>query len=147
MTLIEMLKYLMLIILYHLILTIAKITFLVLGDGPTYGINGSFGLSEKKFKIIFFKVNTKFCLSFHYHSDNSYLFFNGKEIFQFKAGNKKINFPTQFCLGIISNRFSNIQSREVSLMGNVYDFSVDCNSIDKSDILKIQKYLMANNKF
>ena len=32
-------------------------------------------------------------------------------------------------------------------MGNVYDFSVDCNSIDKSDILKIQKYLMAKNKF
>ena len=75
-----------------------KNNFLVLGDGPTYAINGSFGSSERKFKINFFKVNTKFCLSFHYHSDNSYLFFNGKEIFKFKAGNKKINFPTQFCL-------------------------------------------------
>ena len=38
---------------------------------------------------------------------------------------KKINFSTQFCLGSISNGFSNTESREVSLNGNVYDFSVD----------------------
>ena len=36
-------------------------------------------------------------------------------------------------------------SREVSLNGNVYDFSVDYNSIDKSDILNIHKYLMIKN--
>ena len=36
-------------------------------------------------------------------------------------------------------------SREISLNGNVYDFSVDYNSIDKSDILNIQKYLMTKN--
>ena len=32
-----------------------------------------------------------------------------------------------------------------SLNGNVYDFSVDYNSIDKSDILNIHKYLMTMN--
>ena len=32
--------------------------------------------------------------------------------------------------------------REVSLNGNVNDFSVDYNSIDKSNILNIHKYLM-----
>ena len=32
--------------------------------------------------------------------------------------------------------------REVSLNGNVYNFSVDYNSIDKSDILNRHKYLM-----
>ena len=31
-------------------------------------------------------------------------------------------------------------SREVSLKGNVHDFSVDYNAIDKSDILNILKY-------
>ena len=40
---------------------------------------------------------------------------------------KSINFPTQ------------------SLDGNVYDFSVDCTFIDKSDILNIYKYLMVKN--
>ena len=45
----------------------------------------------------------------------------------------------------MSNRFSATGSREVSLNGNVYDFSVDYNSIDKSDILNIHKYLMTEN--
>ena len=60
---------------------------------------------------------------------------NGKEIFKFKADNKNINFPTQFCLGSIYNGFSNTESREVSLNGNVHDFSDDYNSFDKYDIV------------
>ena len=48
-------------------------------------------------------------------------------------------------LGSISIGFSAIESREVSLNGNVYDFSVDYNSIDKSDILNIRKYFMTKN--
>ena len=84
-------------------------------------------------------------MSLHYNADNSYLFVNGKEIFKFKADNKNVNFPTRFCLGSISNGLSNTESKEVSLNGNIYDFSVDYNSIDKSDILNIHKYLMTNN--
>ena len=84
-------------------------------------------------------------MSLHYNADNSYLFVNGKEIFKFKADNKNVNFPTQFCLGSIFNRFSNTDSREVSLNGNMYDFSVDYNSFNKSDILNIDKYLMNKN--
>ena len=79
----------------------------------------------------------------HYNGDNSYLFVNGKEIIKFKEGNKNINFLTRFCLGSTSDGFSATESREVSL--NVYDFSVDYNSIDKSDILTIHKYLMTKN--
>ena len=45
----------------------------------------------------------------------------------------------------ISNGFGVLDSREVSLNGNAYAFSGDYNSIDKSDILNIQKYLMTNN--
>ena len=74
-------------------------------------------------------------MSLHYNADNSYLFVNGKEIFKFKAHYKCFSFPTQFSLRNISNGCSNTESREVFL-NNVYDFSVDCNSIDKSDILK-----------
>ena len=42
----------------------------------------------------------------------------------------------------ISDGFSVAESRVVFLDENVYDFSVDCNSIDKSDIINIHKYLM-----
>ena len=86
-------------------------------------------------------------MSLHYNADNSYLFVNGKEIFKFKAENKNINVPNQFCLGSISNGFSATESREVPWNGNVYDFSVDYNSIDKTDILNIHKHLMIKNNW
>ena len=70
---------------------------------------------------------------------------NGKEIFKFKAHKKNFNFPTWFCLGSISNGFSSTESRDVSLNGNVYDFSVDYNAIDKFGMLNIPKYLMTKN--
>ena len=57
-----------------------KNNFLVLlGEGPVYGINRSFGLPEE-FTFNFSKANTKVCLSLHYNEDNSYLFLNEKEI-------------------------------------------------------------------
>ena len=37
------------------------------------------------------------------------------------------------------------ESREISLSGNVFDFLVDYNSTDKSNILSIHKYLMIKN--
>ena len=65
----------------------------------------------------------------------------GREMFN----NKNVIFPTQFCLGSIFDGFSATQSIEVSLNGNLYDFSVDQNSVGKSDILNILKYLMTKN--
>ena len=78
------------------------------------------------------------------------MFVNGKEIFQFKANNKNVNnknvnFSTHFCLRSISNGFSAAESRDMSLNGNVYGFSVDYNSTDKSAILNIYNYLMTKN--
>ena len=122
-----------------------KNNFLVLGEGPTYGINGSFDSPDKKFSINFSKTNTIFCLSLHYNDDNSYLFVNRKEIFKFKPDNKYVNFPIQFFLERKSNGFGTTNSRELSLKGNVYDFSVDNQAIDKSDILNIDKYIMVKN--
>ena len=114
-----------------------KNNFLVLGEGPVLGINGMFGSTEKSFSINFSKSNTKFSLSLHYNADNSCLLVNGKEIFKSKADNKNDNFPTQFRIGNISNGLSATESREVSLNGNMHDFSVDYYSIDKSDLLNI----------
>ena len=42
-----------------------KNDFLILGKGPTYGINGSFESPEKKINISFTKANKKLCLSLH----------------------------------------------------------------------------------
>ena len=69
------------------------------------------------------------------------MFVIGKEVFKFKAKNKNVNFPTRFCLADIPDGFSPTESREVSLNGNVYDFSNDY----KSDILNIHEYLMNKN--
>ena len=80
------------------------------------------------------KASTNFWLSLHYNGDNSYLFVNGKEIFKFKADDKNLSFPTQFCLWSISNEFGATESREVS---DIWE---------KSDILHIHKYLMVKNK-
>ena len=87
----------------------------MVGESPTFGINGSFGSfsPDKKFSNDFSTANTKFCWSLHYNAGNSYWFVNGKEIFKFKANNKIVNFPTQFCLGSISNGFSSTESRDI----------------------------------
>ena len=122
-----------------------KSDFLVLGEGDTFGINGSYGAPEIKFSINFSEAKTNFCLSLHHDADNSYLFVNGKKVFKFKANKKNVNFPTPFRQGSISVGFSTTDSSDVSLNGNVYDFSVDYNSIDKSDILNIRKYIMTKN--
>ena len=86
-------------------------------------------------------LHQKFCLSLYYNSDISYLFINGKKDYKFKASNKNVNLPQQFGLGSISNKFDHVDSEEVSLKGNVYNFLVYYNATDKSSILNIHKYL------
>ena len=81
-------------------------------------------------------------MSLHYNAENSNLFVNEKEIFKFKADNKNVNFPAQFYLRGKYSGFSVTKFREISLNGNVDDFTVDYNSIDKFDKLNIHKYLM-----
>ena len=64
---------------------------------------------------------------------------------KFKANNKNVNFATWICLGSTIHGYTATEARDVSLNGNVYDFSVEYNSIKKSDILNIHKYLMTKN--
>ena len=72
---------------------------LMLGEGPSYGINGRFVAPGKMFYNNYSKTKTKYCSNLHYNGENSYLFVNGKEIFKFKAENNNVSFPTKFCLG------------------------------------------------
>ena len=52
---------------------------------------------------------------------------------------------TNLIFWYISDGFSATESREVSLNGYTYDFSVDYNSVEKSDMLNIYMYLMTKN--
>ena len=70
----------------------------------------------------------------HYSVDNSYLFVNGEKICKFKADDKNVK-----------NKFDYVESEEVSLKENFYNFSVDYDAINKSGILIIHKYLMVKN--
>ena len=81
-----------------------KNNLFVLSERPNYGVNGSFGASEKIFSINVSKGITNFFLKLHYNGVINYFFVNGILIFKFKANNRNINFPTQICLGSISNK-------------------------------------------
>ena len=70
------------------------------------------------------------------------LFANGKKSGNCKADNKNVNFPIQFQLESISENFRKVESEEVSFKGNIFDFSIDYDAIDKSEVLNIHKYLM-----
>ena len=66
------------------------------------------------------------------------MFVSRKKPYKFKENNKNVNFPSQFCLGSISNKY---QLRKNIL----YDFTFDYNAIYKYGILNIDKYLMVEN--
>ena len=72
----------------------------MLGEGDTFGTNGSFGAPEKKFGINFSNAKTKFCLSLKfclpYNGDNSYLFVNGKNSLGLKQIIKMSTFLIKF---------------------------------------------------
>ena len=73
------------------------------------------------------------------------MFVNWKKICNLKADNGIIRFPIQFYLWSMFHEFGATESREVSLKGNEYDFSVDYNASDNSEKLNIQKYLMVKS--
>ena len=62
-----------------MLILIIKKDILVLGKGPTQGLEDTL-TAEKMYSINFTEKNKKLCLSLHYNGTNSYLFVNGKEI-------------------------------------------------------------------
>ena len=97
------------------------------------------------YSINFTERNKKFCLSLHYNKENSCLFVNGTEIYNFKAKNSEI-LPCSLCLGNISKDWSPDIVKKTGVKGYVYDFSTDYDYIPVSDILGIHKYLMEINR-
>ena len=77
-----------------------KKDILVLGKGLTQGLEHTL-TEEKMYSINFTVTKTKFYLSLHYNGANSYLLFNGSEIYKFNAKDSEI-VATPLCLGNIS---------------------------------------------
>ena len=92
-----------------------------------------------------FTEENKFCLSLHYNKANSYLFFNGTQIYKFKAKDSEIH-AYSLCLGNRSKDWSTDNIKKSGLKGCFYDFSTDYDYIPVSDIQDIHKYLMEKNK-
>ena len=82
-----------------------KKDILIIGEGPTQGLDGTMLTAEKKYSVNFTENSKKCCLSLHYNRVNSYLIGNRKEIHKFKARVSEIA-PTPLYLGSISKDFS-----------------------------------------
>ena len=91
-----------------------KKNILILGEGPTQGLDGTTLSAEKKYSINFTVSTRKFCLSLHYNGANSYLFLNGTEIIKFKAKDSEI-VATPLCLENIPKDFSADNMRKTGL--------------------------------
>ena len=77
-----------------------KKEILILGKGPTDGLNDTRLTAEKEYSINFTEHYKRFCLSMHYNGANSYIFVNDVEIHKFKAKYSEIK-ATPLCLGNI----------------------------------------------
>ena len=85
----------------NLLILIIKKDLLVLGIGPTQGLEHTL-TTEKMYSINFIVTKKKFCLSLHYNGANSYLTNKyGIEIYKFKAKDSEI-VANPLCLGNIS---------------------------------------------
>ena len=78
-----------------------KKDILILGEGPTQGLDGATLAAEKKYSVNFTESNNKFCLNLHYNGANIYIFANDTEINRFKAKDSE-TVATPLCLGNIS---------------------------------------------
>ena len=111
---------------------------LILGEGPTQGLDDTTLTAEAKYPINFTQSGKRFVLSLHYNGSNSFLFVNATKVYQFKEKNSEIIDYT-LCLGNVLKEFT---SNNMRLKGVVTFFSVNFNPIDNSDMLDNQKYLM-----
>ena len=80
---------------------------LVLGEGPTQGLDDAAVAAETKCSINFSRSQRKSCLSLHYNGSNSFVFANATKVYQFKAKESEIKlYP--LCLGNISKDFTGL---------------------------------------
>ena len=63
---------------------------LILGEGPTQGLDNTTLTAEAKYPINFTQSNKRLVLSLHYNESDSFLFVDATKIYQFKAKNSEI---------------------------------------------------------
>ena len=114
---------------------------LILGFGPTQGLDDTTLTGEAQWSVNFSRLNRKFCLSLHFNWSNSFLFVNATNIYQFKAKDSEMK-KYSLCLGNISGDFSANNMKKTCLNGCINNISVDCRGFDISNIIDIHKYLM-----
>ena len=114
---------------------------LILGEGPTQGLDDTTLTSGTKYFINFTQSGKKIVLSLQYNGSNSFLFVNATKIHQLKARDSEKKDYTM-CLGNISKDFTinNIKKNRIKTKCKI--FSVDFNPIDTNDILGIHKILI-----
>ena len=78
-----------------------------------------------------------------YYERNRFLFVSATKTYQFKANDSEIKI-CPMCLENISEDFIPNNMKKTALNGYVYEFSVDYNIIDISNIINIHTYLMKN---
>ena len=88
-----------------------NIDILILGKGPTQGLDDTTLTAEAKFPINFKQPNKRFVLSLHYNGSNSFLFVNATKIYQFKAKDSEVNDYT-LCLGNMENDMKKYDQKE-----------------------------------
>ena len=104
----------------------------ILGKGPTQGLVNTLLTAEAQYSINFSRSNREFCLSLHYNGSNSFLFVNVTKMYQFKTQDSEIKkYP--LCLGNISGDVLAKNMKKRGLNGCVYNVSVDCWTLDKSN--------------
>ena len=118
-----------------------KRDILVLGKGPTQGLDNTAITAEAKYSINFTESGKRFVLSLNYNRSNSFLFVNALKMYQFKVKDSEIK-PYPPRLGNISKDFTINDMKEKELKGYVHVFSVDYNIVNTNDILDIHKYFM-----
>ena len=82
-----------------------KKDILILGSGPTQGLDDTTLSAETQYSINFLRSNRRFCLSLHYNGGSSFLFANATKLYQFKPKDSEIK-KYRLCLGKISGQYS-----------------------------------------
>ena len=59
---------------------------LIIGKGPTQGLDDTMLTAETQYPISSTRPGIKFCLSLHYNGSTSFLFVNATKIYRFKIG-------------------------------------------------------------
>ena len=77
----------------------------------------------------------------YYNGNSSFLVVNATKIYQFKANGSEIK-KISLVFSKYLKEFHIYENEKTGLNGCVYEFSVDYNIIDTSNIVNIHKYLL-----